>query len=79
MSYTERPHREVKVFDLKQFVIKLREEQSANMNPTGNIITGMPNIPGFNPMAGGFPIPGNRPTNNMSSSLDEYVKRLDEK
>ena len=79
MSYTQRPNREVKVFDLKQFVIKLREEQSANMNPTGNIITGMPNIPGFNPMAGGFPMPGNRPANNMSSSLDEYVKRLDEK
>lgn len=79
MSYTERPNREVKVFDLKQFVIKLREEQSANMNPTGNIITGMPNIPGFNPMAGGFPMPGNRPANNMPSSLDEYVKRLDEK
>lgn len=79
MTYSERTHRDVKVFDLKQFVIKLREEQSANMNPTGNIITGMPNIPGFNPMAGGFPMPGSRPVNNMSSSLDEYVKRLDEK
>lgn len=80
MSYTERPHREVKVFDLKDFVSKLKEKQGANFNPMGGIPgMGMPGMPGMGMPSGFGPIPSSRPTNNMSTSLDDYVRRLDEK
>lgn len=80
MTYTERPHREVKVFDLKEFVNKLKEKQGNNFNPMGGIMPGM-GMPGMAGMAGAFgPMSGGtRPVNNISTSLDDYVKRLDEK
>ncbi len=87
MTYTERPHRDVKVFDLKDFVIKLKEKQGTNFNPMGGAMPGMgmpgmgmpgmgmPGMPGaFGPMPSGV-----RPVNNISTSLDDYVKKLDEK
>ena len=75
MTYTERPPHEVKVFDLKGYVTKLKGEQA----PIG--MPGMPGgamIPGMMgmPMSGAPFIPGAiRPS---SSSIDEYVKKLDE-
>ncbi len=87
MQYTERPHHDVKVFDLKGFVTKLKGEQSSPM-------PGMAGMGGFNsPMGGGMMpgmggmgapfIPGTlNPTGQrgmMPASLDEYVKKLDEK
>ena len=77
MTYTERPHRDVKVFDLKDFVNKLKEKQGTNFNPMGGAMPGMgmPGMPGaFGPMSSGV-----RPVNNISTSLDDYVKKLDEK
>ncbi len=80
MTYTERPHRDVKVFDLKDFVNKLKEKQGTNFNPMGGVMPGMgmpgmPGMPGaFGPMSSGV-----RPVNNISTSLDDYVKKLDEK
>ncbi len=80
MSYTERPHREVKVFDLKDFVSKLKEKQGTNFNPMGGMPgMSMPGMPGMGMPSGFGPMPSSRPTNNMSTSLDDYVRRLDEK
>ncbi len=87
MSYTERPHRDVKVFDLKDFVTKLKEKQGTNFNPMGGMpgmsMPGM-SMPGMSMPGMGMPngfggMPSTKPTNNISTSLDDYVKRLDEK
>ena len=85
MTYSERPHHEVKVFDLKGFVTKLKGNQA----PMGGMMgAGMGMIPGMMggmPMTGSPFIPGGiamnpaRPNPAMQSSLDEYVKKLDEK
>ena len=80
MGYTERDNREVKVFDLKGFVAKLKEEQGTPIGamPVGNpMMQGLPNpfmaapgpVPGGSRNGGGFP-----PIN-----LDDYVKQLDAK
>lgn len=83
MTYQERDSHEVKVFDLKGFVTKLKGDQGAAMpgmmsGMGGGMMPGMmglggmstpPFIPGaLNPMAG-----------RMPTNLDEYVKKLDEK
>lgn len=91
MQYTQRPHHDVKVFDLKGYVTKLKEEQGTPIG--GGMMGGM----GFNsPMSGGMMpgmggmggmgtpfIPGalnpGAPRGAMPASLDEYVKKLDEK
>ena len=79
MGYTERPHREIKVFDLKGFVTKLKGEQ-----PSG--IPGMPGMGGMSmpgmmgmPISGGY-VPGGPRSQSMMSntSIDDYVKKLDE-
>ncbi len=77
MSYSERPHREVKVFDLKDFVHKLKGDDGSNPFPTGGFDSpmgmGMPNP--FMPQG---IVPG-RGASVMPTSLDDYVKKLDEK
>ena len=96
MGYTERPHREIQVFDIKEFVNKLREKQgldggAGGMIPPGMgmmgggmpIMPGMPigNTPiGSNPFAESGPVPGGRKSSGVvPTSLDDYVRRLDEK
>ena len=79
MTYTERPHHEVKVFDVKAYVTKLKGDQGA-MPGMGMPMMGGGMIPGMGGMgmANAPFIPGTlgggRPT-----SLDDYVKKLDEK
>ena len=77
MSYSERPHREVKVFDLKDFVHKLKGDDGSNPFPAGGFDSpmgmGMPNP--FMPQG---IVPG-RGASVMPTSLDDYVKKLDEK
>jgi len=86
MTYTERPHHEVKVFDLKGYVNKLRESQglSTPQGMPGGFMGGgmMPGMMGSMPMTGSPFVPGSlggRPSGAMPMSLDDYVKRLDEK
>ena len=84
MTYTERPHHDVKVFDLKAFVTKLKEEQGMPIGPgmpAGMMGGGMmPGMLGGMPMTGSPFIPGGIAMNpRMPQSIDEYVKRLDEK
>ncbi|MBQ6285655.1 MAG: type IV secretory system conjugative DNA transfer family protein [Bacilli bacterium] len=73
MQYHDRAHREVKVFDLKGFVHKLK----------GTTDNGMPNMMD-NPMGMANPfmpqgmVPGGR-GGISPTSLDDYVKKLDEK
>ncbi len=74
MTYTERPKREVKVFDLKGFVKKLKEKEDPGM-PTGADM-GMSMA---NPFLQSAMIPGRGSSGIMPTSLDDYVKRLDEK
>jgi len=79
IEYTTRPHREVKVFDLKKYVENLRGPESANP-----MMGGMPGMMGGMPgMMGGMPdiFKGNPGMGFQggSNSFDEYVKRLDEK
>ena len=75
MSYTERPRKEVKVFDLKGFVTKLKESQGETTGPGP---MGMPGM--VNPyMPAGMAPGGSRSAGVMPTSLDDYVKRLDEK
>ena len=78
MGYTVRPSHEVKVFDLKGYVTKLKGEQAPN-GMMGAMPGGMmPGMMGM-PMSGTPFIPGGlRPVNNVPSNIDEYVKRLDE-
>ena len=71
MGYTTRPKREIKVFDLKGFVTKLKGDQSMPGMP------GMMGMPGM-PINGGYVPGGSRPTGMMSTSIDDYVKKLDE-
>lgn len=91
MQYTQRPHHDVKVFDLKGYVTKLKEEQGTPIG--GGMMGGM----GFNSPMGGGMVPGmggmggmgtpfipgalnpGAPRGAMPASLDEYVKKLDEK
>ena len=83
MGYSERENREVRVFDLKGFVAKLKEEQGQPIGSMpggpgmmGGMMGGLPN-PFMNPMG---PVPGGaRSAGVMPTSLDDYVRRLDEK
>ena len=82
MGYEERPSREVKVFDLKGYVAKLKEEQgqpigsmSGGPGMMPGMMGGLPN-PFMNPMG---PVPGGSKSGIMPTSLDDYVRRLDEK
>lgn len=79
MDYTTRPHHDVKVFDVKAYVNKLKESQGISTTPMG----GMPGMQMPNPFMGqgmGGMMPGGmRPTSPAPTSLDDYVKRLDEK
>lgn len=77
--FSRQPH-EVKVFNLKEFVQKLKGNNAPEgMPPFG----GMPMMPGM--MPGAFqspgPIPGMRGSSAgiVPTSLDDYVKKLDEK
>ena len=89
MTYTTRASHEVKIFDLKGYVAKLKEAQGT---PIGAPMPGGMPFPGM--MGGGMPM-GNpfMPTSNptgpvpgkssnagvMPTSLDDYVKMLDQK
>ncbi len=87
MQYTQRAHHDVKVFDLKGFVNKLRENEGTNQNGAPGM--GMPGFPGMGMpgmpgMMGGMGAPfmpgtigGGR--NSMPQNLDDYIKKLDEK
>ena len=78
MGYTTRPRREIKVFDLKGFVTKLKGDQPTGMpGMPGMGGMGMPGMPGM-PISGGYVPGGMRSQPMMSTSLDEYVKKLDE-
>ena len=79
MQYTERAPHEVKVFDLKGYVAKMREKQG-NPIPTGGPMGMMGGgMPMPNPfMQAGMPGPG-MGRGIAPTSLDDYVKRLDEK
>ena len=80
MEYTTRPHHDVKTFDVKAYVNKLKESQGINTSPMG-AGTGMqmPNPFMGQPMGGMMP-GGMRPAAAPTpTSLDDYVKRLDEK
>ncbi len=79
MGYTTRPRREIKVFDLKGFVTKLKGEQPSGMPGMPGMAggMGMPNMMGM-PMSGGYVPGGMRSQPMMSTSLDDYVKKLDE-
>ena len=93
MGYTERPHREVQVFDIKAFVNKQREEQGLGnfgggmgMAPGMGMMGAMPGMPmgsipmGANPFEPSGPVPGGRKSSGVvPTSLDDYVRRLDEK
>ena len=89
MTYTTRPRHEIKVFDLKGFVAKLKEAQGT---PIGGPMPGGMPFPGM--MGGGMPmgnpfmatsnptgpVPGKSSNAGvMPTSLDDYVKMLDQK
>ena len=75
MTYSERPKREVKVFDIKSFVNKLKEKDGSAL-PGGMPDFGMGMT---NPFMPAGMVPGRGPSAAMPISLDDYVKRLDEK
>ena len=76
MDYTERPKRGVKVFDLKGYVTKMKGEQT---EPSGMGMMGG-GMPPYMP-AGMAMMGGARPAapSPMPTSMDDYIKRLDEK
>ena len=79
MGYTERESRPVKVFDLKAYVAKLKEEQGT---PIGSMPTGNPMMQGLpNPfMTPPGPVPGGSKSGGFPPiNLDDYVKQLDAK
>ena len=88
MGYTERPDHEVKVFDLKGFVAKIKESQGTPIPASGGIpmgmMSGMGGIPmgGMSDMSNPFIQPSAMMGMNrgiMPTNLNDYVKRLDEK
>lgn len=91
MSYSEREHHDVQVFDLKKFVSDFKEKQGTpignGMPGMGGMPMGMPGmggIPGMNPMANNpfaqsGPVPGGARNGIAPTSLDDYIKKLDEK
>ena len=81
MGYTVRPHHEVKVFDLKGFVAKLKESQGTPIPAGGSPMGMMGNMgmPMPNPFMTSNPMMGGMGRGVVPTSLDDYVKRLDEK
>lgn len=81
MGYTVRPPHEVKVFDLKGYVAKLKEAQGTPITPGGGApMPGMMGMGGMvNPFAPQGMAPGRNTSGIMPTSLDDYVKKLDEK
>ncbi len=88
MKYHERERHEVKVFDVKAYVNKLREEKGIPAGPMGmngmpmgmmgGMMGGLPN-PFLNSSPSG-PVPGGRSTAGMApTSLDDYISMLDKK
>ena len=86
IGYTIRPAHEVKVFDLKGFVQKLKEKQAASSpNAQEGFMPGMPGMGGIGPI--GMPGMFNNPVmpnqggmfDGLPTNIDEYVKKLDEK
>lgn len=80
MTYTTRQKHDVKVFDLKKYVEKYKEEQGTSMPQMGmpGMMGGMPMMGMPNPFMPG-PMPGGLRGGGMPTNLDDYVKRLDEK
>ena len=84
MDYTVRPHHEVKVFDVKEYVNKLKESQGTPTpmgGPMGGMKGGMPMSGQFMPGMGGM-MPGEikMPMGaGMVDSYEDYVKKLDAK
>ena len=84
MDYTVRPHHEVKVFDVKEYVNKLKESQGTPTpmgGPMGGMKGGMPMSGQFMPgmggmMPGGIKMPMGA---GMVDSYEDYVKKLDAK
>ena len=84
MDYTVRPHHEVKVFDVKEYVNKLKEIQGTPTpmgGPMGGMKGGMPMSGQFMPgmggmMPGGIKMPMGA---GMVDSYEDYVKKLDAK
>lgn len=86
MGYSQRPPHEVKVFDLKDFVQKLKEKQGVSVGAgmPGGFGPSMPGMMGVgmpNPFANPGPVPGGRGSSSgiVPTSLDDYVRKLDEK
>ena len=76
MGYEVRPKHEVKVFDLKGYVTKLKGEQGFPSGMPGGMGGMMPGMMGM-PMGGAPFIPGGlRPAS--ATTIDDYVKKLDE-
>lgn len=84
MDYTVRQHHDVKVFDVKEYVNKLKESQGTPTpmgNPAGGMRGGMPMSGQFMPGMGGM-MPGGVKMpmgGGMVDSYEEYVKKLDAK
>ncbi len=84
MDYTVRQHHDVKVFDVKEYVNKLKESQGTPTpmgNPAGGMVSGMPMSGQFMPGMGGM-MPGSIKMpmgGGMVDSYEDYVKRLDAK
>ena len=84
MDYTVRQHHDVKVFDVKEYVNKLKESQGTPTpmgNPMGGMRGGMPMSGQFMPGMGGM-MPGSVKMpmgGDIVDSYEDYVKKLDAK
>lgn len=91
MGYIKRELKPVETFNIKEFVNEIKQKEGSNPGMPGVFGGGMPGLPGG--MFGGIPsnfganqvpyqqnIPNQALFNGMNpNSLDEYVKKLDEK
>ena len=78
MEYTQRPKHEVKVFDLKGYVSKLKGIQNPTGSMMGGTMMGMPNM-NVMPFMGNTYVPGGmRPNPMMGINPDDFIKRLEE-
>ena len=78
MTYSERPKHEVKVFDVKAYVEKLKGPQPGIGGAMPSGIGGMmPGMMGM-PMTSTPFVPGGLRASSGPTSMDEYLKRLDE-
>ncbi len=91
MEYVKRNSREVQVFDLKGYVNKLKEGQGVPVGAGPGMMPGMggmaamagmggmAGMTGQNPFMPSSMVPGGSSANVMPTSLDDYVRSLDEK